>query len=168
MTINSSHIITLTNTRQCTKYQVPTLSGSTILRKREVTCWAVSLVGHDSHKITNGTILEKETKEITFLDMDIFKAGGTIHSKEHRKETSVNSYLPFNSAHPKYTFSGIFKSQLFRLRRLCSRNTDFQNSVEDLKIRCLRSGYKKEMVESSLSLERNLIKNINGKSHHRQ
>lgn len=118
----------------------------------------------DSHKITNGTILEKETKEITFLDMDIFKADGTIHSKEHRKETSVNSYLPFNSAHPRHTFSGIVKSQLFRLRRLCSRNTDFKNSVEDLKIRCLRSGYKKEMVESilsqSFSLERNLIKTI--------
>ena len=143
MTIKSSHIISLTNTWQCTKYQVPTLSGSTILRKREVTCWAISLVGHDSHKNTNGTILEKETKEITFLDMDMFKADGTIHSKEHRKETPVNSYLSFNPAHPKYTFSGIVKSQLFRLRRLCSRNTDFQNSVEDLKIRCLRSGYKR-------------------------
>ena len=36
---------------------------------------------------------EKETKVLTFLDMDIFKADGTIHSKEHRKETSVNSYV---------------------------------------------------------------------------
>ena len=100
----------------------------------------------DPHEFKDDIIVEKEVKEIPFLDMDIFKADGTIHSKEHRKETSVNSYLPINSAHPRHTFSGIVKSQLFRLRRLCSRDIDFKNSVEDLKIRCLRSGYKKEMV----------------------
>ena len=96
--------------------------------------------------------------------MDIFKADGTIHSKEHRKETSVNSYLPINSAHPRHTFSGIVRSQLFRLRRLCSRDIDFNNSVNDLKTRCLRSGYTKEMVEGILrqsdSLERILTKTV--------
>ena len=118
----------------------------------------------DSHKIEGGNIVEKQVKWIQFLDMVIFKADETIHSKEHRKETSVNSYIPINSAHPRHCFSGIVKSQLCRLRRLCSRDTDFRNSVEDLKIRCLRSGYKKDMVQSILnqsdSLARTLTKHV--------
>ena len=96
--------------------------------------------------------------------MDIFKTEGSIHSREHRKGTSVNSYLPINSAHPRHTFSGIVKSQLLRLRRLCSRDLDFTNSIKDLKTRCLKSGYKKDMVEGILSqsdsLERTLSKPI--------
>ena len=119
----------------------------------------------DSHKIEGDNTVEKQVKGIQFLDMDIFKADGTIHSKEHRKETSVNSYIPINSAHPRHCFSGIVKSQLYRLRRLCSRDIDFRNSVEDLKIRCLRSGYKKDMVQSILnqsdSLVRTLTKPVN-------
>ena len=118
----------------------------------------------DSHKIEGDNIVEKQVKGIQFLDMGIFKADETIHSKEHRKETSVNSYIPIDSAHPRHCFSGIVKSQLYRLRKLCSRDTDFRNSVEDLKIRCLRSGYKKDMVQSILnqsdSLARTLTKPV--------
>ena len=117
----------------------------------------------DSHIVNDdGHIVEKEAKEIAFLDMDIFKANNTINSKEHRKETSVNSYISINSAHPRHTFAGIVKSQLYRLRRLCSRDVDFKYSVEALKVRCLKSGYKKEMVLSILgqadSLERSFSK----------
>ena len=79
-----------------------------------------------------------------------------IYSKEHRKETSVNSYIPINSAHPR----GIVKSQLYRLRRLYSRDTEFRNSVEDLRIRCLRSGYKKDMVQSILNQSDSLAKTL--------
>ena len=119
----------------------------------------------DSHEIKDGTLIEKAAKVITFLDMDIFKAEGTIHSKEHRKETSVSSYVPINSAHPRHTFAGIVKSQLFRVRNLCSRNCDFKDSVENLKMRCMRSGYSVNMVQEILSqsdsLERTLSKTVN-------
>ena len=119
----------------------------------------------DSHEIKDGTIVEKQTKVITFLDMDIFKADGTIHSKEHRKETSVNSYVSAYSAHPKHTFAGIVKSRLFTIRKLCSRNSDFKESVEKLKMRCIRSGYNINMVQDILnqsdSLERTLSNMVN-------
>ena len=81
----------------------------------------------DSHNITSdGVVSEKVDKCITFLDIDIFKCEGTIHTKEHRKSTSVNNYLLATSAHPRHTFPGIIKSQLYRLRRLCSRDVDFK------------------------------------------
>ena len=117
----------------------------------------------DSFNFRDGAILEKDNQVITFLDMDIFKTEGSIHSREHRKGTSVNSYLPINSTHPRHTFSGIVKSQLLRVKRLCSRDLDFTNSIKDLKTRCLKSGYKKDMVQGlsqSDSLKRTLSKPI--------
>ena len=115
----------------------------------------------ESHELVNDTFVAKTTKVLTFLDIDIFKDSGTIHTKEHRKDTSVNFYVSINSAHPRHMFAGIVKSQLFRLRNLCSRNSDFKEAVENLKIRCLRSGYSVNMVQGILSqadtLERTLI-----------
>ena len=66
---------------------------------------------------------------VTFLDVDLFKSEGTIHTKEHCKVTSSNLYLRFESAHPQHTFPGIAKSQLYRIRRLCSRDADFEDAV---------------------------------------
>ena len=42
------------------------------------------------------------------------------------------------------------KSQLYRLRRLCSRDDDFYTAVDSLKKRCLNSGYCPIMVGSIL------------------
>ena len=113
-----------------------------------------------SHELKEGIFIQKVANGLTFLDMDIFKENGTIHTKEHRKETSVNSYVPINSAHPRHTFAGIVESQLFRLRKLCSKNSDFMEAVENLKNRCFKSGYSTSMVQEILAqagtLERTL------------
>ena len=105
----------------------------------------------DSHTINGNEMVEKENKFITFLDIEIFKCEVSIHTREHRKCTSVNSYLSHKSAHPKYTFAGIVKSQLYRIRRLCSRESDFHIAVKLLEERCLNSGYKSVMVTGILS-----------------
>ena len=61
--------------------------------------------------------------------------------KENRKETASNL-----SAHPEYTFRGIVKSQMLRLRRLCSRDKDFKSAIEGLLSRYHNSGYDQTMV----------------------
>ena len=83
----------------------------------------------------------KEHHTVNFLDIEIFKADNTIHTGEYRKETAASTYLKYSSAHPRHTFAGIVKSQLYRLRRLCSREVDFEEAVLDLKNRCLKSDY---------------------------
>ena len=106
----------------------------------------------DSHNINSyNEITEKELKMVTFLDVELFKSEGTIHTKEHRKVTSSNFYLRFESAHPRHTFPGIIKSQLYRIRRLCSRNEDFEKALKDLEIRCKNSGYSDKLVKSIVS-----------------
>ena len=111
----------------------------------ELTC------GTDSHSIIDEVICEKSDKFSVFLDMELFKDSGTIHSREHRKDTSANCYIPLRSAHPRHSFPGIIKSQLFRLRRICSKDIDFVIAVERLRNRCLNSGYHKEVIDTILN-----------------
>ena len=114
----------------------------------------------DSHTVSNGVVTEKESKKLTFLDLDIFKCDGTIHTTEHRKSTSADKYLVVTSAHPRHTFPGIVKSQLYRLRRLCSRDTDFKVAAKDLEVRCINSGYQSKMVNDILSSANSLSRNL--------
>ena len=106
------------------------------------------------------TATDSETKVSTFLDIDIFKEGNTIHTKEHRKETSASSYLHYTSAHPRYVFRGIMKSQMQRIRRLCSRDIDYIEAIELLKKRCISSGYKNEDVEIVFDNYQHLPRNL--------
>ena len=112
----------------------------------EITC------DTDTHFITEEGLIQKSVEYITFLDVELYKSGGTIHSREHRKETATTSYLSIKSAHPRHTFAGIVKSQLFRVRRICSSDEDYANSVKELEKRCLNSGYSRVMVQNILSL----------------
>ena len=111
----------------------------------------------DTYIIDNENIREKGEKHATFLDIDVFKAGNTIHTREHRKATS---YLKYNSAHPRHTFAGIIKSQLYRLHRLCYRNIDYENAVADLKLRCIKSEYPITVIGNILNTAPNIIRTI--------
>ena len=114
----------------------------------------------DVYEIVDGIPTEKQVKMITFLDVEVFKSNGTLHTKEHRKVTSANSYLRIGSAHPKHTFPGIVKSQLNRLRRLCSKQSDFEEAVNSLESRCLNSGYDPKMVTDILNQAPNLTRSL--------
>ena len=87
---------------------------------------------------------------VTMLDIEVYKAENQLHTRESRKETASNLYLRNGSAHPSFTFKGIVKSQMYRLRRLCSKNDDFQASLEELRLRCYNSGYSHSMVDRVL------------------
>ena len=89
-------------------------------------------------------------KNVTMLDIEVYKAENQLHTRESRKETASNLYLRNGSAHPSFTFKGIVKSQMYRLRRLCSKNDDFQASLEELRLRCYNSGYSHSMVDGVL------------------
>ncbi len=71
-------------------------------------------------------VMEKSRDKIVMLDLEIFIEGNQLHTRENRKETASNMYLRNGSAHPDYTFKGIVKSQMYRLRRLCSKDADFK------------------------------------------
>ena len=118
----------------------------------------------DTHVINDDTVIEKNEKFVTFLDMEIFKDENSIHTREHRKETSALAYLKYNSAHPRHTFAGIIKSQLYRIRRLCSRNIDYETAVRKLRQRCISSDYPTKIVDNILKTAPNLLRTIKTKT----
>ena len=103
---------------------------------------------------------EKSREKITILDIEVFKEGNKLHTKESRKETASNSYLRFGSAHPNYTYKGIIKSQMYRLRKLCSRDEDFTLAISNLQKRCLNSGYDPKLVNDILKCAKDLKREI--------
>ena len=121
----------------------------------ELTCDTDSYIVNERNEC-----FQKDNEGIAFLDIDIFKCDGTIHSKEHRKETSSNSYLNFSSAHPRHTFGGIIKSQLIRVRKLCSREVDYDEAVFNLKNRCINSGYSKVLIDSILGQSKQIQRDL--------
>ena len=114
----------------------------------------------DSHSITNSEVVEKDFKSVQFLDMELYKEGNCLHTREYRKETSSQSYLRYSSAHPRHTFSGIIKSQMYRMRRLCSRDLDYSKAIDDLKLRCLKSGYPSKIVVDILNKAPNIVRRL--------
>ena len=107
---------------------------------------------------------EVSDERLQLLEIEVYIDENQFHTKEHRKETATNSYVKFGSAHPKHCFKGIVKSQMQRLRRLCSKDSDFIDAIAKLRQRCMNSGYDMVMVDSILgqanTLRRELIPNI--------
>ncbi len=107
--------------------------------------------------------MEHSRGKITMLDIEIYIDANQIHTRENRKETASNLYLRSGSAHPNYTFKGIVKSQMQRLRRLCSKDEDFEASIDQLKVRCYNSGYDKTMVDNVLEESHLLTRDFRSK-----
>ena len=97
---------------------------------------------------------------ILSLKRETDKVDNMIHTREHRKETSAVSYLNYKSAHPRHCFAGIIKSQLYRLRRLCSSNIDFEYAVASLKQRCVKSEYSAVMIDNILNTAPDITRTI--------
>ena len=105
--------------------------------------------------------MEQSKKNAIMLDIEVFIHNNELHTKENRKETASNLYLRSGSAHPEFTFKGIVKSQMLRLRRLCSRDEDFKSALEGLQTRCHNSGYDKTMVKDIIEEANSLKRELN-------
>ncbi len=107
--------------------------------------------------------MQHSRDQIIMLDIEIYINENQLHTRESRKETASNLYLRNGSAHPDYTFKGIVKSQMYRLRRLCSKDEDFRASLEELRLRCYNSGYSRTMVDGILVNAASLKREFNPK-----
>ena len=106
---------------------------------------------------------EQSNKEIVMLDLEIYILNNQLHTRESRKETAANSYLRYGSAHPGFTFKGIVRSQMYRLRRLCSRQEDYDTAINGLRERCKNSDYDMQMVEDVLKDANNIERQLSRK-----
>ena len=74
-----------------------------------------------------------ENNSCDFLDMTISIKEGKVETDLYRKDTAKPRALLPSSAHPNYITSNIIYSMGFRLLRICSNESTFENRLKELK-----------------------------------
>lgn len=75
--------------------------------------------------------------EVNFLDVVCYKgpnfpSSRKLDFKVYFKETDTHSLLHKHSFHPRHTFRGIVKSQLLRVKRICTEQRFFFSATNSL------------------------------------
>ena len=89
--------------------------------------------------------------ELNFLDVTVKVKNQRLTTDLYTKPTDRNTYLPYNSAHPKHCVKGLPYGQFLRIRRICSENEDYIQHATKKAAQLIQRGYPKErLVESSI------------------
>jgi hypothetical protein len=86
--------------------------------------------GHPYIKFTS----EYSPEEINFLDttVKIDPVTRQLYTTLYSKPTDTQDYLEFSSCHPEHCKLGGPKGQMIRLRRICTRDVDFESNLDKL------------------------------------
>jgi hypothetical protein len=86
--------------------------------------------GHPTIKFTSEYSLES----INFLDtsVKIDPITRQLYTTLYSKPTDTQDYLEFSSCHPEHCKLGGPKGQMIRLRRICTRDEDFESNLDRL------------------------------------
>lgn len=95
---------------------------------------------------------------LVFLDLELYHdPSGKIQHKTHFKPTSGNSYFHAHSAHHRKWLSNIPEGQFSRLRRTCSKESDYQLLGTTLKQKFLDKGYSQDHIENTFQKHKKII-----------
>ena len=98
--------------------------------------------------------LEFSELQIAFLDTLVRKIGTNIITDLYSKPTDSFDYLLYNSSHPQTCKDSIPYSQFLRVRRICSRLSDFDIHVTEMSRHFLRRLYPIDLLEEAAILAR--------------
>ena len=88
-------------------------------------------------------------RQTTFLDVNIKIQDGVLDTDLYIKPTAACAYLSPVSCHPPHTVKNIPFSLAFRIRRICSQETDFTKRLADLRDILLSRGYNRRSIEDA-------------------
>ncbi|XP_063062121.1 uncharacterized protein LOC134454972 [Engraulis encrasicolus] len=93
--------------------------------------------------------MEYSKHQMSFLDILVYRHGEHLGTTLYRKPTDKNSILHGLSYHPVPLKKSLPISQFSRIRRLCSKDEDFQKEAQDLEARFGDRQYKPEWITSA-------------------
>uniref|UniRef100_A0A8C5M9U5 Reverse transcriptase domain-containing protein n=1 Tax=Leptobrachium leishanense TaxID=445787 RepID=A0A8C5M9U5_9ANUR len=93
------------------------------------------------------TVWSRES--INFLDLTIFPEGNTIHTRTFFKQVDSNSFIGKDSCHLNSWLEGVPKSQYIRMRRNCSKSTDYTIQASKLTSDFIEKGYDQQKLEKT-------------------
>lgn len=91
-------------------------------------------------------------KSIEFLDMPLTGDNNEIILNLYRKPTAGNMLLHADSSHPGHTINSIPVDLFLRLKRVCSRNSDFKREATLMSSRFEDRGYSKSVINRALKI----------------
>ena len=91
---------------------------------------------------------EISNTSLAFLDFKLFIEGNGSCTSVHYKPTDSHSYLLYSSSHPSHVKNSIPYSQLLRLCRLCSEDSDFSLKSEEMCHFFYKRGYPASVVQA--------------------
>ena len=106
---------------------------------------------HKTIKLT----CEHSRESVTFLDTRVIidTLDRKLYTTLYTKPTDTRDFLPFSSAHPKSTKTKGPYGQFLRLRRVCTRDTDFVLESKKLVNAYIKRGYPNELIQGHLKKE---------------
>ena len=93
--------------------------------------------------------------ELSFLDITL-RITDHISTTVYYKDTDTHTYLHHQSSHPSHCKKGLPRSQLLRLRRLCSEDSDFLENGGEMVSFFEQSGYSPACLQNDLQAIRRL------------
>ncbi len=85
---------------------------------------------------------------LAFIDIKLSIEGNGLSTSVHDKPTDSHSYLLYLSSHPSHVKNSIPYSQLLRLPRLCSEDSDFSLKSEEMCHFFDKPGYPASVVQA--------------------
>ena len=85
------------------------------------------------------------------LDLVIGIDNGHLFTTIHHKPNDRQQYVHWTSDHPRHLLKSIPKAQFMRLKRNCSRNSDYESEARTLKDKFLLRGYPVDILERALA-----------------
>ena len=105
---------------------------------------------HPTLKFTS----EYSEVSINFLDVTIIKEGTSLYTTLYNKPTNAFNYLDYRSSHHNKQKDNIPYAQALRIRKICTRISDFEKNADKLLRNLLRRHYPKALIENSIQKAR--------------
>ena len=101
---------------------------------------------------------EWSRESVTFLDTRITRDGYRLVTDLHTKPTDTHHYLHRQSCHTSHCKTSIAYCQALRLQRICSKPTDYERHVEELKGYLVKRGYDGQLVQQQIDKATNITR----------
>ena len=95
--------------------------------------------------------MHHDSERISYLDLWIIKEGNQLYTDLYTKPTDRNTLLKADSYHPLHLKNSLPYSQLCRVKRICTRENDFDRNAEMMLNKFRTRGYKENTLTTAKS-----------------
>ena len=96
------------------------------------------------------------SKNTPFLDVSVIIENGKLICDLYTKPTDNHLFLGWSSCHPVHTKQNLPYSIALRIRRICTRLTDFEKNAKELRSYLIARGYKLKNIKDSINKARKI------------